>query len=211
MKKRVDFKPKSIFIILLFLLMFSAVPQVSLATSIDLTFYETTLEAAGQIKQTGNIIQSINPINFTGAIYGSNGLTKTPYSGALTFSIDIATNTGTFSLSNYLTGQMAITSHIETLASGAKKYEMFISIVNGTLDAGVASYFGINPHVNGGLTLTFYLDKNGDSFAGNGKYVLVDSNVVPVPIPAAALLLGSGLMGLLGIKRKARSKIAFNL
>ena len=57
-----------------------------------------------------------------------------------------------------------------------------------------------------GQTLTFrWVDDNAVNISPDQVIGLDDVNITPTPIPAAAWLFGSGLMGLVGIRRKQKA------
>ena len=79
-----------------------------------------------------------------------------------------------------------------------------------TKNADLLSYYGLTPGTpfQGALTLLFAATDNGVGSPFTSTSVF-SGNVVnapaPVPLPAAALLFGSGLVGLAGAMRKKLS------
>jgi hypothetical protein len=81
---------------------------------------------------------------------------------------------------------------------------------NGTLDLIGSDKFILGLNINGNWladsgAVSLGANAYQVSFSNNGTLVSVDVRVVPaVPVPAAVWLFGSGLLGLVGIARKAR-------
>jgi len=76
-------------------------------------------------------------------------------------------------------------------------------IGSGTLDAGAnpSTSFGVN--LVAGETYVVRMSNEGGTIGNNGDYTL---NVLsPVPVPAAAWLFGTALLGMLGFGRKMKS------
>ena len=84
------------------------------------------------------------------------------------------------------------------------KFNLIFSSLGGENHQLVNNYFGVLPGTNPDtMTMTFYaraIDSGGfastNIVSGN-----ITDNPTPIPIPAAAWLLGSGLIGLVGVRR----------
>jgi hypothetical protein len=88
----------------------------------------------------------------------------------------------------YLSGNFSGTLSVES----GHTYGIYIGSYTGGGRYGYADFFN-----TGAFEFT---DLNGATFSSGSGVFLSESN--PVPVPAAVLLLGSGLVGLLGIRRK---------
>jgi hypothetical protein len=111
---------------------------------------------------------------------------------------------GIASGSNLLTG--AFTSATATQINyGYFKFDLVFTSFGGTSNQTINNYFGVLPGTNPDtMTMTFYANAiNGGGFrstnivSGN-----ITDNPTPAPIPAVAWLLGTGLMGLAGLRRR---------
>jgi len=91
---------------------------------------------------------------------------------------------------------------------GAQGFKVTFGTFNDTKNVTLLSYFGLTPGTpfQGALTLLFSSTNPGVGGAFTSTSVF-SGNVVnsPVPLPAAALLFGSGLIGLAGALRKKLS------
>ena len=85
-------------------------------------------------------------------------------------------------------------------ANGAKpNLDYTVTNVSGTITLATA--------VAAGQTLNFmWVDDNAVNISPDQVIGLDDVNITPTPIPAAAWLLGSGLMGLAGFRRKGKKQ-----
>jgi hypothetical protein len=88
---------------------------------------------------------------------------------------------------------------------GNFKFDLLFTSFGGADNQTINNYFGLLPGTNPDtMSMTFYA--NAITGGGFGSTNIVGGNITdnptPTPIPAAAWLLGSGLMGLLGVRRK---------
>jgi len=81
--------------------------------------------------------------------------------------------------------------------------------VNGATGTNLASLANSSSPTQVSQTLYYINDANADGTPGIGKATIITSNtdtvVMPTPIPPAFLLMGSGLLGLFGVRRKSNS------
>lgn len=153
-------------------------------------------------------------LNFnTGAltsISSSNG-TTTWYFGS-GGSINITGESATLGITNVstlLTGQFNQSTVME-LADGTFKFAIIGSTFNDSKNPAIYQYFQFpNYFCTSGMNFSFQpgTTVNPDAISSQMIYSgdIENDPIIPTPIPAAAWLLGSGLMGLLGLRRKEKA------
>lgn len=165
---------------------------------------ETALNAgsAGALNVSGGTLnfvtgalssEAVNTLNFAGGGYLSvtGGLSALPLAG----------------MSTLLSGTFTSATLTTLPLSGELQFDIFGATLSAVDNPLIYSYFNI-PAGSGaaqGMSLSFLASGMGSAgFSSSGLYggTIVD---VPTstPIPAAAWLFGSGLLGLAGIRRKA--------
>ncbi len=101
----------------------------------------------------------------------------------------------------------SVSNGFNILANGfdSTVHNLLASNVNGVTGASLTSLTG-NTRAQVSQTLYYINDANADGTSGIGKATIITSNsdavVMPTPIPPAFLLLGSGLLGMIGLRRK---------
>jgi hypothetical protein len=91
---------------------------------------------------------------------------------------------------------------------GVQGFKVTFGSFSDTKNDSLLSYFGLTPGTpfQGALTLLFAAPDNGVSSAFTSTSIVGGSIAnTPVPLPAAAWLFGSGLVGLAGAIRKKLS------
>ncbi len=89
-----------------------------------------------------------------------------------------------------------------TTATGASTIATSANLVD-LVGYGTSANFSLYPKMTANTSTTTAAIRTTD-LQGNTIFVAGTPNPVPTPIPAAAWLLGSGLLGLVGIKRKQK-------
>jgi hypothetical protein len=101
----------------------------------------------------------------------------------------------------------AASNGFNNLANGLDNavHQLLASAVNGVTGTSLASLAGSTP-AQVSQTLYYINDANAVGTSGIGKATIITSNtdtvVLPTPIPPAFLLMGSGLLGMRGLRRK---------
>ncbi len=143
------------------------------------------------------------------------------YAGSLSFNADA--NVSTFTPTDQLGGYTFSTNSAFTIAGsngspsitgtitsgsitpqviGTHQVKMNVNNITGVIvPPELQSYYGLNAaSYDGFINLTVATRTDGTQYISFG-YI----EIRPVPIPAAGWLLGTGIIGLLGIRRKMRS------
>jgi hypothetical protein len=175
-------------------------PGMSFADAIAVDFY---LPPAGSIVYNANALGGPT-ISGTLIIIGTSGTDNSLHPG---FNLSSGTMTfGTTHSFNTDNGLLGVGSGSQSFSLGGQ-YEFFSEGISGgqktvtfkfinPLYSGLAEYYGLPPGASGLINLFF---------TGNTVTSAHATLTSPVPVPAAAWLLGSGLIGLLGVRRKMRS------
>ncbi len=146
-------------------------------------------------------------LSFTSGTYsGSNGNLYT-YKAGGTFSV-----IGSFDFNSngsYDSGETGVTLMSGTVGaltldkSNSSQYRITNTALSVT-DYALAAYFGYpaNTIFNGIMNLAFNIGNIPEEFQGGGTTGDISTSPVTTPVPAAALLMFSGLAGLFGFRRK---------
>ena len=147
-------------------------------------------------------------LNFqTGALTSATGTTWNFGSGGTITLQGGISAIGLPSNTTLITGSFNSASVTE-LALGTYQFDIVGATFGDSDNPNIYQYFGVpdNSTCTNALNLSFIGTSNaGGGFTSINNYggVVVDSPT-PTPIPAAAWLFGSGLMGLVGLRRKTR-------
>ena len=151
----------------------------------------------GTLNGTGTWDDSTGAVVITSA--GTNNITVGPTTYALTITAEADFSGNTGSPFAPTSGQNALTSCSDTVGgflcnqSGVGTFTAFSS-VGGSFDA-----------TGGTLTSVSINGSGSQSATTDTTYNISNVNVSAVPLPAAAWLFGSGLVGLAGVARRRRS------
>ena len=154
----------------------------------DGTNYTTfTLGVTGENADYANSVARFYPAPAVGGAAGLSGGTFLNYDLDITFSgLEGQVNSGWIESNNHPTG------------------------VDGTFTGLFWNTNALNTAYNGyyDISLTFNLDNWAFNNSGDLNGAFYDSLIAaPVPIPGAVWLLGSGIVGLIGLKRRRESKV----
>jgi hypothetical protein len=126
--------------------------------------------------------------------------TLTAANNAYGYSVVTANNTNTSSYNVFAnaagTGSVAALLNI---ANQANAYSSLASLATTPINETVYTFTNIEQNKSGSNLTTPGV---AIEIASNGNVIINASQAAPTPIPAAAYLLGSGLLGLLGFRRK---------
>jgi len=146
-------------------------------------------------------------LSFTSGSYGGATGSLYTYNAGGTFSV-----IGSFDFNsngNLESGETNVTLMSGTVGaltldkSNSSQYHITNTVLSVT-DYALAGYFGYPASTlfNGMMNLAFNVGEVPEEFQGGGTTGDISTSPVPTPVPAAALLMFSGLAGLLGVRRK---------
>lgn len=171
----------------------------------NITGYNTSLNSGTSLAITGGML------NFqTGALTSQSGNSWTFGAGGTITVVGSAPGiTGT----TLLTGTFSSASVTES-PLGFFQLDIANATFNGLENASIYQYFlGSSSYVSSsGLVVSFIGTNSATGFASQSNLGGIFSGVIadaptptPTPVPAAAWLLGTGLIGLVGIRRKVKN------
>jgi hypothetical protein len=201
MKNKCDFKSKNLFVVSFFLCLLYVPAMCSAeAPYVDITFTENTALYYSNVTINGAVYSNviIGEVTITGST--GNGTSNPGYltsTGTITFS-----ENETFVVSGNVAGnsyRVEGTYEIKSMSSNGNYTTQVIVTVQTTNTDGLDTYYG----VPAGSTGTFVLQISNDS--QKVRSGTLDLNAYAVPLPAGAWLLGSGIVGIFGLRRKMRN------
>ena|GEM_PF-4337180 len=193
MKKKTSFSSHFLFGILA-LVVLLGMPGLSFAGSIDFTLTQNSavLSSDGTLTGSLSVGQVVTNGTTNDGTFSATGTLTFTSNTTFTLSGTIDTESGTISYEG--TG-----TYTPTYTAGYDSFSMSMSsVIFSSTNSGLLDAYGFPTISTGGLG-TF-------AYAGNVSSGHITLNATGVPIPAGAWLLGTGLFGLMGVRRRMNKK-----